>query len=280
MKSFGILFYLAFVLSAHNVYAVKNKRCSKNTVCIHTEQVAALATVEVENLALYPVTVTLDITVKGWGIDTLKPVQATYWGQSTELAVKLNNQAVGQLSSWTVDYAWQRGVLNAKHDDAHVYLLPFAPGSVRQLSQSFNGKLSHYDGNQFGLDFAMPIGTTIHAARAGKVVGIRQDSNRGCPKLSCRNDANYVFILHSDNTLGEYFHLKYKGVLVKLGQQVEAGQAIALSGNTGWSGKPHLHFSVHSATSQVHRRSHPILLKTEWGILSHPVVGKIFRAVK
>jgi murein DD-endopeptidase MepM/ murein hydrolase activator NlpD len=56
--------------------------------------------------------------------------------------------------------------------------------------------------------------------------------------------ANYVRILHADGTMGLYAHLEEGGVLVQVGQHVRAGQEIGLSGNTGFTTGPHLHFAV------------------------------------
>ncbi|MGB8169537.1 MAG: M23 family metallopeptidase [Chthoniobacteraceae bacterium] len=44
--------------------------------------------------------------------------------------------------------------------------------------------------------------------------------------------------------MGEYLHLQKNGVLVKVGDEVQAGDLVARSGNTGCSTGPHLHFHV------------------------------------
>ncbi len=51
-------------------------------------------------------------------------------------------------------------------------------------------------------------------------------------------------VRHVDGTVARYIHLKKNGVLVRLGNKVRQGQKIALSGNTGQTGGPHLHFDV------------------------------------
>ena len=67
-----------------------------------------------------------------------------------------------------------------------------------------------------------------------------------------------VVLQHEDGTFAEYFHLKKDGVLVKLGEEANRGDPLALSGNTGWSISPHLHFAVFCNIDGRTRRSLPI----------------------
>ena len=55
---------------------------------------------------------------------------------------------------------------------------------------------------------------------------------------------NFVRIVHDDGTMALYAHLKSEGVLVRVGQRVRKAEAIGLSGNTGFTTGPHLHFAV------------------------------------
>ena len=126
------------------------------------------------------------------------------------------------------------------------YPLPWRGGPFR-LSQGANGQYSHYGPkNKYAMDIAMPVGTQIIAARAGVVVKTENaQSGRG-------NDAsgNFVRVLHDDGTMGVYLHLKQGSVSVREGQRVTVGSPLALSGNTGNSSGPHLHFVVQRNTGQ------------------------------
>ncbi|CUX97051.1 murein DD-endopeptidase MepM [Candidatus Hoaglandella endobia] len=83
-----------------------------------------------------------------------------------------------------------------------------------------------------GVDFAVPVGTPVLAVGDGGVLVSKRDIAAG----------NYVAIRHGCQYMTRYMHLKK--LLVKQGQKVKRGDRIALSGNTGRSSGPHLHFEV------------------------------------
>lgn len=83
-----------------------------------------------------------------------------------------------------------------------------------------------------GTDFSTPVGTTVMASRAGKVTYASWMSGYGY----C------VMIQHEDGFQTRYAHLS--SIKVSVGQSVSQGQTIALSGNTGRSTGPHLHFEI------------------------------------
>jgi len=83
-----------------------------------------------------------------------------------------------------------------------------------------------------GIDMGCPSGTKIHASRSGTVVFTGYEGGYG----------NLVIIEHEFGYRSYYGHLSRK--VVKVGQVVKPGQVIALSGNTGRSTGPHLHFEI------------------------------------
>ena len=72
----------------------------------------------------------------------------------------------------------------------------------------------------------------------------REDSEEGGLKTENLSDGNYISIKHNDGSVAHYWHLKKDGVLVNVGDTILKSQLIGLSGNTGYSAFPHLHFEV------------------------------------
>lgn len=128
-----------------------------------------------------------------------------------------------------------------KNTDSYLYQLPFAKGERHRVVQGYGGLFSH--SHIAALDFEMPIGTPIYAAREGIIFSYKDNSDEGGPFSKYKKKANYVIIKHDDGSFGCYWHLKKNGVLVKNGR-VAVGQQIAFSGATGLVLRPHLHFSV------------------------------------
>ena len=144
-------------------------------------------------------------------------------------------------------FYWTPGNMSAVHQEGTVYQYPYADDAYFPIVQGFGGGYSHRGASKYALDFAMPIGTPIHAARAGVVIDLVEQNQRGGASRKYAKYANYVVILHDDDTTGEYYHLKKNGAAVTLGEHVKAGQKIGYSGNTGFSSLPHLHFAVYQA---------------------------------
>lgn len=94
------------------------------------------------------------------------------------------------------------------------------------------GRTDGADGTHSGIDIAIPIGTEVRSAGAGVVVEVSESSEFG----------HFIRILHSDDYESLYGHLGK--VLVSSGAKIDAERVIALSGNSGRSTAPHLHFEI------------------------------------
>ena len=86
-----------------------------------------------------------------------------------------------------------------------------------------------------GVDYRASTGTPVYAVAEGRVSKSTSDNMSG----------NFIAIKHKDNTSSYYMHLSKRSVSV--GAQVKARQVIGLSGNTGQSAGPHLHFGFRQA---------------------------------
>ncbi|WP_345963919.1 M23 family metallopeptidase [Streptomyces sp. BRB040] len=107
-----------------------------------------------------------------------------------------------------------------------------APVETYELSASFGSGGSRWANRHTGQDFAVPIGTPVRSAGAGRVL-----------KVSCGGAFGIqVVVQHAGGYYTQYAHLA--AVAVDQGDRVEAGQWIAQSGTTGNSTGPHLHFEV------------------------------------
>lgn len=90
-----------------------------------------------------------------------------------------------------------------------------------------------------GVDWACPVGTTVYASCGGTVIQASYNGGYG----------NNVVIQHPDGRMTRYAH--NSKLLVHVGQHVEQGEPIALSGNTGRSTGPHVHFEIYINGSAV-----------------------------
>ncbi|MDR2924665.1 MAG: M23 family metallopeptidase [Azoarcus sp.] len=146
-------------------------------------------------------------------------------------------------------YSHSVGDAFAVPDRHYRYFLPFREGTVARVTQEPTGVLgTHKDAlSRYAVDFGVPLGTTVLAARAGTVIEVRDRFDEGRPDPRLAEKTNLVSILHSDGTFAQYAHLAPRSIVARPGERVEAGQMIGKSGNTGFAGGPHLHFDLRRA---------------------------------
>lgn len=127
---------------------------------------------------------------------------------------------------------------------------------TQQFGQTVSAQRLYTSGTHNGVDFRAARGTTVTAARAGVVRGTgNTDLQRGCYSYG-----KWVLVEHDNGISTLYAHLDL--VRVQNGQQVERGEIIGYSGNTGYSTGPHLHFTVYATQGvSVQRYSHSINCK-------------------
>lgn len=237
-------------------------QCSFDTACVEVVWERRSASFMVTNLVTYDITVTIELD-GDVSSDVELPVTETVPGGETVSLVTVSLKKGESLPGWS--WWWIQGSIHAEHDDDHVYALPYTSGETYQVIQGFDGEHSHYGNDRNAIDFAMPVGTEILAARSGVVVGLEDGFGEGGPDESYRRKANFVKVEHQDGTVCDYLHLEEGGVAVALGQEVEAGDLLGYSGNSGYSTTPHLHIMVSSAIDGQTRETYAISYETDEG---------------
>jgi murein DD-endopeptidase MepM/ murein hydrolase activator NlpD len=218
-------------------------QCFSAPVCITVVRTKSTLAFNYELLTSQPYTVAVSSTQHGLG--------------SINHSIHFKTSAMprtGTLFSYQIpaqgrwNYEWHiathLGEQTAQHDSTAVYALPFKSGSRIRIVQAYDDPRSHMGSQRYAIDFSAPIGTEIRAARAGVVVGADASSSESSSDGVKNARANYVWVRHSDGTLGYYLHLRQGGVAVEIGQAVKAGQLLGYSGCTGQCTGPHLHFHV------------------------------------
>jgi murein DD-endopeptidase MepM/ murein hydrolase activator NlpD len=246
-----------------------------NSVLVKAKIVGKDVVVNAKNSNPFSVTVVYDAKFNNLETREKFPMLFVLKPQSQKKILKLHIKGKFR---YKANYHWTIGSKDAIHDDSYIYRLPYELGTKRTVSQGFNGDFTHFGASQYAVDFSMPVDTKIYAAREGRVVKVKDDSNKGGPTKAFLDDANYVIIEHNDGTLATYAHLKYHGVVVKVGQNVNRGELIGYSGQTGMARGPHLHFIVYKAIDGKTRESFPIKFRSAQGLIENPKKGMVYQA--
>lgn len=252
--------FLSFIFS-HGPVPAHAQSHAANALTIETRQHGQQVEFYVTNDRAYDITTDIDVGGENMSASRRSPLTITIPGNTSRRVLMIEPQDPAQAWGFRYEFQWTRGSLKARHDSNHVYRLPYEDGKGFRVVQGFGGETSHKKDSKYAIDFGMPVGTPILAARAGEVVGVYERSNRGGPTRRFAHLGNHVLVRHADRTLGEYLHLRQWGAEVQVGDSVAAGDLIGYSGNTGYSTGPHLHFGVYSAKNGGTRLSHPVKLQ-------------------
>jgi murein DD-endopeptidase MepM/ murein hydrolase activator NlpD len=168
------------------------------------------------------------------------------------------------------------------------YSLPF--NRPVKIFQGYNGPYSHFameresihhkniHDHRYSLDFSLPYGSDVLAAKNGTVYGFIENSSNYYDGLDLLIglDArpNYLIIEHENETFSLYSHLEKKSVTKKFYEPVKKGDVIAKTGKSGWIGlTPHLHFSVFKYP-RPGIQTYPIIFDNYDGPLEHSEIYK------
>lgn len=253
--------------------------CDAGAICIDETRIDDTTRLTVENLTDFPLTYTMRVRTRNMTSEGPTKVTRTLSGGETDIAFELTPTSSASAARYRYFYEWTVGDRNAEHNEDHLYRLPYAEGKSYRVIQGFGSRFSHTGLEQFAIDFLMVEGTPVHAARDGVVARVEERHSIGCWEDGCGKYANYVVVLHDDGTTGEYYHLQQNGALVDVGDRIYAGQKIALSGNTGHTTVPHLHFAVYRAADWGNTQSVPIRFATADGVVDRPRRGGRYQAI-
>ena len=232
---------------------------------------------ELENLEAFPISVTLGIGVlENLSSDRALPLTQVVAAKATQRLARLEPKDSAR--SWRyerVRCGYQVGSVDAKPAE-HVYELPYPPGRAYRLDQGFDGAFSHR--GRCALDFALPAGALVTAARGGEVVKAIGTHEGGGAEERFRGLANRVWILHADGTFGCYAHFRAGGLKVEVGQIVKVGAPLGEAGATGYAQGPHLHFEVRVARrGKSQADTIPVQFRTVQGADILLEVGKTYQ---
>ncbi|MDF1884459.1 M23 family metallopeptidase, partial [Sulfurimonas sp. SAG-AH-194-C21] len=255
----------------HSSYNSESTEKTKKSVYISALRVENTIKIFLYNKNIYDVTMRMHYTIKNINMSTKPPHEFVLKAKSKYHYVTL---VLGSgESQYGFSWSYAMGSKDALHDEKYLYKLPYKKGTSHIVSQGYNGRDTHKGSSAYSIDFAMPIGTKVYASRAGVVVKTKSNSDIGGYDKKYASSGNYVKLMHNDGTFAIYYHLKYKGVIVKVGERVSQGEALAYSGNTGYSSGPHLHFAVFKTKSAGKRETIPTSFQLLKGLLKNPIRG-------
>lgn len=142
--------------------------------------------------------------------------------------------------------------------DSNGWYLPLECGTSATVSQGNFGSTSHQNTSAYAFDFALPLGTPLVAMADGTVTHTFAGTGPGDPCYDgggpdCFQFANYVTLLHADDTKSTYRHLQ--AVHVNVGDTVFIGDTVGLSGSTGYSTGRHAHVMRMEDCGEYHCQS-------------------------
>jgi murein DD-endopeptidase MepM/ murein hydrolase activator NlpD len=249
--------------------------CEDKGLQVRDERAGNAVVIRAVTRAVAEATLRMDLTLTNADSTARSPLTVRLTGEGRRELTRITPKFRARSMEYRYAYQWRIG-LPGGQPDRHVYELPYS-GRFR-VSQGARGSTTHAAGTEaeHAIDFDLPEGTPVVAARDGTVVAERHDSTAGGDSPRYNECANYVVLRHGDGTYGRYAHLRPGEPLVRVGRQVMAGEIIGFAGRTGRVSGPHLHFDVYLVKDGNAAESLPITFRTADGSLTEAKEGEVY----
>lgn len=147
-------------------------------------------------------------------------------------------------SNKSISFPYRLGSVSKKIKKTEIEL-PFSKNKEYYIIQGNNTSGTHSSNySKYAVDLNLKTNDTICSATNGFVVGVIDKYQFGGEGDEWRPFGNYITIYEPNSGIfTQYAHLVKNGSLVKVGDKIDSGQPIALSGKTGQTGIEHLHFN-------------------------------------
>lgn len=158
------------------------------------------------------------------------------------------------------------------------YRMPVPDGETWVITQGPNGAFSHWNRSMHAWDIAPRNGRYVVAMRAGIV----HTHDLGLGRTpAVRSFGNYITIDHGDGEYSHYAHLATRTFLVRDGERVEAGERLAVVGNSGYTlggGGYHVHVHV-TRQPAISAQSIPFRFDEERAVAATPGAAPVSYSV-
>lgn len=228
-------------------------------VCVYRTAAGRSVLYQARNAGPVPATVSLefgDRPLRNLRLLNHPPILAVVPAESQIILARLTRIDPGAPTDAHAVVHIDLGSDASEPDTSVLYGIPFGGSEPRTLVAGY-GSPTHLAENVFAVDFEMPEGTPVLAARAGVVVEVQDGFTEGGlrPELIART--NLVAVAHADGTIASYGHLR-AGIPVAVGDPVSDGALPGYSGATGFTGMAHLHFHVGKRLMGGEHRTLPV----------------------
>lgn len=232
-------FYFLFIFS----YALQVTGQTCKDVCLDLVKTTSKIDVYVENKTYHTMSVFIDAELINMEACSELPVKIVLQPKQKTRIIRF------EATKAKFDYNLMMYYVEGNRDffsynKDYAYRFPYKKDESFPVLQSCFTQFTHRLRESNAIDFKMPEGTPIYAARDGRVARLKVDSKIGGNSEKYIEHSNFIRIEHDDFTIADYGHIRYDGATVQLNEKVKRGQLIGYSGNTGYSTEPHLHFAI------------------------------------